>query len=211
MGYSLYLFAHDGQAFAELLQRSPEKVLRKVEAWAQRQRYIRGRELERGLKYVRELCSGEFGKVQRTGHFDALCWMGMALMEWIRLPEFLDHKHTGFIVECGIMPGFLEHPAPYRLPVAKESPPEAGYLPWTAMASYRFVDVDPLQQELMELLCDQADALFSELGRQLTGKEIEPPDRRNPAQAEIAYAREQFRYVLETLRDDKLDLLAVIG
>lgn len=206
--YYLSLYAHDGNAFARQLKTSPREVVVQVEAWAARER-IRGGRLQKGMRYVRSICSGAQGKVQGVEYFDALCWIGNAVMEAIVIPEF-DGMSTPFATAYGIDPGAWEYRAPYQLPRAKESPPSAGYLPWTAIEQFEFQEVDEFEQAMADLLPDRVGGLMSELSRQLTGKEIEVPRRPAPTKEQIAYARQEFRHVLETLVEDKLDLLAVL-
>lgn len=209
MSHTVHLFGHHGNAFAEQIETSPSQVTERVEAWAKANR-IRGQRLGRGLEYVRQLLANETAARNREGHFEALCWIGDALMERIKLPEFSELSRYSDIVEYGIVPGLLQHPAPYSVPRSPESPPVAGYLPWETMAHFSFQGGSDRDRAIMEQIANEVDGLLAGLSRQLLGKDIAAPERRRLSQEEIDYARRQFKDVLESLAEDHLDLLAVI-
>jgi hypothetical protein len=64
--------------------------------------------------------------------------------------------------------------------------------------------------EALESLRKQVDSTFGELSKQLLGRRIASPSFGGLSQEQIAFARREFTDVLETLVEDKLDLLAVI-
>lgn len=206
---SITFFAHHGDAFAERLRTSPESLIRQVETWAQAKR-IKANQLQRGIKYVRSICIDSIGQVRSSGYFIALCWIGDALMEKIPMPDFSELNSYSFIAEYGVVPGLLQHPAPYPLPWVNDPPPAAGYLPWTKMNAFSFAEVSEAEHLISDLLTSQAEALYSELGRQLLGKDLDVPPRIDISRDKVNYVRQEFRYMLDTLVEDKLDLLVVI-
>ncbi|MEX1232359.1 MAG: hypothetical protein WEB58_19090 [Planctomycetaceae bacterium] len=209
MSYTIHLFAHKGNSLVEQMRKSPEKILTQVEKWCKAQR-IKSRDIERGLKCVVEICAGNVPPVCKELHFDALCWIGDAVMERIAIPEFTDLRRYSTIECYGIVPGLLMHPSPFVLPKAQEMPPVAGYLPWTRMASFEFQTLSEFQAKVMNKLQNDVDAMFQELSQQLFSTAMESPGRSDISHDQIDFARDEFRGILETLVDDQLDLLAVI-
>lgn len=209
MSYTVHLYGHHGNAFAEQMKTSPSQVIERVEAWAKSKR-VRGQSLERGMKYVRELFATETPARSRECHFEALCWVGDAVMERIKLPEFSELSRYSDIVEYGIVPGLLQHPTPYPLPRSRESPPVAGYLPWEKMGDFLFQGVGDSAREAMEQIANEVDRLLAGFSRRLLGKDIAAPERHRLSREQIDYARQQFKGVLESLAEEQLDLLAVI-
>lgn len=209
MSHTVHLFRHHGNAFAQQVETSSLQVIERVEGWAKANR-IRGQRLEGGMEHVKQLLANEIAARNREGHFEALCWLGDALMERIKLPEFSEISRFSDIVEYGIVPGLLQHPAPYPVPRSPESPPVAGFLPWEKMADFSFQGVGDRDRAIMEQIANEVDGLMAGLSRQLLGKDIAAPERRRLSQEQIDYARRQFKDVLESLAEDHLDLLAII-
>lgn len=209
MSYTVHLFAHNGTDFALRLTSSAKDMVRKVERWAKSQG-IRGDSLQRGLQWVEKICRGDLQNQCHEDAFEALCWIGDAAMERIRIPEFTDLKRYSFIEEYGVVPGFLQHPAPYQLPRAKEAPPVAGYLPWTEMSSFSFAEFSGDQRIVLGELQNHVDSAFQQLGREFLDKKVTAPRSHDLSREQVRFARQQFLDVLETLVEDNLDLLAVV-
>lgn len=215
MSLSAHFFAHQGTAFAKRLGESPTQIIAQVQSWAKGKRFG-PKKLESGMKYVTDVCMSEPLKHARAGHFNALCWIGEAIMEPIALPEFCELGSIGIIKDIGIVPGLLKTKAPYALPRHRDAWGNtvyvAGYLPWTKISEFRFVvsgaggdDEDPEPEELSR----EVDRLLENVSRAARGV-TSSADSDRLQWEQTAFARQQFNDVLETLVEDKLDLLAVI-
>lgn len=161
------------------------------------------------MKCVRQFCAADLPDPCGEDYFWALCWIGDALMERIKVPEFSELRSYSLIEQYGVVPGLVHHPGPYVLPRAKDSPPVAGFLPRAEMKNFQFQEVSDRHREARKQLESEVDQVFGQLGRQLAGKEISVP-RDELSAEQVRFAQRQFLDVLETLVEDNLDLLAVV-
>ena len=211
MSYTVRLFAHDSSKFAEQVRRRPEELIKRMRRWAKRVG-ITPREFELGLRCIRELWGTEGYLDSATeDHFWALCWVAESVMERISIPELSELKGYWQVEQYGIVPGLLRHRPPYPLPRVQDPPPAAGFLPWSEMENYQFTDLD--EKTIgggMKEVRGAVDELFLQLNEQLTGTRGARPLGFALSEEQIRYGRDEFRDLLETLIEDRLDLLVVI-
>ena len=233
------LFAHEGESFAKRLRQSPGEIVAQTEEWATAEDFEES-DFEIGMEHVRQFCAGKTPAEIEDEFFDALRWIGAATMESIEIIELTELTPLG-ILSCGIIPGVLKHSAPYWLPPGRTETPLAGYLPWQEMAAFQFEEVDAETRAVLDQVADGIEGVLPDLQRAIQeslgsdaldiglagvgAKSDAPPADSDPRKAidvskfriepgpnpQIDYLRRQFTDVLETLIDDKLDLLVVIG
>lgn len=208
MRYTLHLFAFDRQTALTNFQKQSAKTVAAVEGWACEQGFEPA-DLGRGMDCVRQILTGDLPEVCGDDHFWAMCWIGEAAMERVPLHVLTDIRQIDLIHQMGVIPLLSRVPAPFAVPKSRELVPHVGYLPWEEMKDVQFESPAPLDPTVMRELEEECASLFEEFGA-TPDEAAELSSLSSDVDTEDALeARREFSEILESLFDDRLDLLTV--
>ena len=206
MSYTCYFYPHSAEQFAGILKSDGQEVRDRIVRWSKRK--VSKKQLEIGLPLVTDFAKPS---VKWTvDHFHVLRWIASSHLETVVISELESLPRFSLLQQVGFMEP-MSRLAPYPLPEIKDEPLFAGFFPCSTSSEFRFDDPLIRNRLAIESLVNEAGAAMDSFSKQLTGAGVKrTPSAGFADEQEVAYLRQLILDLMESVREEGLDLLTVV-